>query len=91
MTPKRNDEQNLSQQAASANDCTGLRPNPVHDLEAAAEEELMAIYIDKPVHSRISEAPRAEDPAHSPLLGENAHPCDAHNQRKTKPASRPAR
>ncbi len=91
MTPKRKDTEHLSQQAASATECTGILPNPVDGLESAAVDELMSIYIDKPVHSCVSEASRVEDPARSPRPDAGAHPCDAHNPPKTTPASRPAR
>lgn len=88
MTPKRDEKQALSQQAASSTDCTGILPNPVDGLESAAMDELMAIYIDPPVTGQDA---TPADPKHLPLLDGNARPCDAHNPQKTRPSSHPAR
>ncbi len=86
MTPERDKNYELPEQAASSNDCTGIQPNPVDGLGKKALDELMSIYIDPPVTDA-----RATGPACPQRPDENERPCGAHNPRTTTPASRPAK
>ena len=66
----------------SATDCTGAAPRALDDAAAHTIEALTDM--------RCSPSFTAEDPAHSPLPGGNADPFGTHNQRWTRPGSRPA-